>query len=238
MAMAAETIPLECPPSPVSVSPQTEELYFHMSFNDAQDGGVSPNESPPHKRYKKWYFHKLWTDPSARVPELPSSPEAEAQESAVPDIGPQGSSLTISAQGHIFENHFADKRHFIEEMTNQSVPVWHPGQERYRWGGCKHCAHLSLQPMSTAQAPFILECCCCDAVVGSAGAVGKPAGIATRSPCNFFIACPAKCRTNTVASNKVCVEDPKGDLPLTPQKKKRLTVWRAALMVLADRGFF
>ena len=149
MAMAAETIPLERPPSPVSVSPQTEELYFHMSFNDAQDGGVSPvrgDESPPHKRYKKWYFHELWTDPSARVPELPSSSEEEAQEPAVPDIGPQGSSLTVSARGHMFENLFADKRQFIEEMTNQSVPVWHPGQERYRWGGCKHCAHLSLQP--------------------------------------------------------------------------------------------
>ena len=45
-------------------------------------------------------------DPSARVPELPSSPEEEAQESAVPDIGPQGSSLTISARGHMFENLF------------------------------------------------------------------------------------------------------------------------------------
>ena len=92
--------------------------------------------------------------------------------------------------------------------------------------------------MSTARAPLILECCCCDAAVGFAGAVGKPAGIPTRSPCNFFIASLAKCSRNTVASNKVCVEDPKDDLPLTPQKKKRLTVWQAAPMDLADRGFF
>ena len=54
----------------------------------------------------------------------------------------------------------------------------------------------------------------------------------------FFIASLAKCSRNTVASNKVCVEDPKDDLPLTPQKKKRLTVWQAAPMDLADRGFF
>ena len=74
------------------------------------------------------------------------------------DIGPQGSSLTISARGHMFENHFADKRQFIQEMTNQSVPVWHPGQERYRWGGCKHCAHLSLQPHVNRRSIGAVKC--------------------------------------------------------------------------------
>lgn len=142
-------VKVQSPPSPVSVSAQTEHMYFEMSSNDAQNGGVSPlrgDESPPHKRYKKWYFRELWTDPTEPVPDLPLSSEDEPMQSAVPDIGSQASAMTMSARGHMFETHFAERRQLIQEMTDQSVPVWHPGQECYRWGGCRHCSQLSLQP--------------------------------------------------------------------------------------------
>ena len=54
--------------------------------------------------------------------------------------------MSMSERAHVLSNASAERRQFLDEMTSVAVPVWHAGQERYKWGGCRDCPHLSLQP--------------------------------------------------------------------------------------------
>lgn len=82
MAQDSQSPDVKSPPSPVSVSATTERRFFEMSALDGQHGGISPihgAESPPHLRYKKWYFRETYVDPAIEVPEIPTSPQSEVE---------------------------------------------------------------------------------------------------------------------------------------------------------------
>ena len=129
------------PPSPVSISAATERAFFEVSMNDFGNGGISPlngDESPPHKRYKKWYTHEVWVDPAVAV-RAPDRPDPLRPVTTGWTQGPAAGPPSVpSAPGSGSD--------MVTELTAQAVPIWHRGQERYRWGGCRNCAHLSLQP--------------------------------------------------------------------------------------------
>ncbi|CAL1170040.1 unnamed protein product [Cladocopium goreaui] len=101
-----------CPPSPVSISASTEARFFEQSTDCGEISPLRGDESPPHKRFKKWYHRELWVDPRHEVPEIPSSPEAT---SSVPK-----SSLTPSARGRLFEEREQGRRQMIAEFTAQA----------------------------------------------------------------------------------------------------------------------
>ena len=127
-----------CPPSPVSISASTEARFFEQSTDCGEISPLRGDESPPHKRFKKWYHRELWVDPGEEVPEIPSSPEAT--------VSLPKPSLTPSARGRLFEDLEHARRQMIAEFSSQAVPVFHAGQERFKWGGCRDCPTLSLQP--------------------------------------------------------------------------------------------
>jgi len=53
---------------------------------------------------------------------------------------------TPVARGNVFLERQSQKQDFVKDMTATAVPIWHPGQEKFKFGGCKYCEKLSLQP--------------------------------------------------------------------------------------------
>ncbi|CAL1128661.1 unnamed protein product [Cladocopium goreaui] len=101
-----------CPPSPVSISASTEAGFFEQSTDCGEVSPLRGDESPPHKRFKKWYHRELWVDPGQEVPEIPSSPEAT--------VSLPKPSLTPSARGRLFEDREQARRQMIAEFTSQA----------------------------------------------------------------------------------------------------------------------
>lgn len=53
---------------------------------------------------------------------------------------------TPVARGNVFLERQSQKQDFVKDMTATAVPIWHPGQEKFKFGRCKYCEKLSLQP--------------------------------------------------------------------------------------------
>lgn len=42
-------------------------------------------------------------------------------------------SLSLSSRGGLFQEHFEERRRFIDDMTAEAVTVWHVRQERLKY---------------------------------------------------------------------------------------------------------
>ena len=128
-------MPVTAPASPDSVSAATDSRFRDMARNDGAVSPLNGDESPPRKRYKKWYHRQNWADSAVHG----SLPEAVASVSAP-------ASLSMAARAEVFQQHLSERRRLIDDLTAQAVPVHHPGQDKFKWGGCRDCPNLSLQP--------------------------------------------------------------------------------------------
>lgn len=81
---------------------------------------------------------------------------------SLPFVGPLETTPTLledagqsEETGHSGEGLTVQPQEILEELQEEaelpevSVPCWFPGQEKFKWGGCKYHCQLSLQPHLT-----------------------------------------------------------------------------------------